>query len=599
MVAFAASFVVAAVLAPDYERAWALLPALWISVFPKSVIPALLAVGGWAVIFRAALPWMPSEARRSWLATLAVGALPALGLVRLVNRERLPGFWEAPSVIGNVGLLCAMLVAGLLLSRALLLWHHRAFARSSSARLTWSTWGAWAALALLVPAGLFVARSVQEPAGPHVFILLIDVLGAGHLGCYGYERATSPHIDRFAQDAVLFEQTTSSSTFTKTSVASLFSGLAPHHHGVYVGNLRDSADRVTSDVLSRDLTVLAEEMRRCGFLTLGLVHNEQLRPYMGFDQGFDLYDNEPGWMPGMATEFRAQRARWPRSERLFAYVHFLDLHGPYCPIPPYDTMFGRYSDAFDEIDQHSTWQKYVHQVRSKEIEPTQADLEQLRSLHDGLLVFVDEWIGRILDDLKADGLYDQSLIVLTGDHGDAFGQHGFINHANTPYEEIVRVPLLIKLPGSRNGGSRVKTPVGLVDVLPTLLDFVGQVSTAPRDGQSFLPWLEDPAAAPPLSPRTYVSEYGLTASLREGDWKLVYDPRRPLELYDLGADPKELLNVYAEEPEIARRLEERLEAVFAARRQLREGERVVVDPETLRELEALGYWKPGPATVAG
>ncbi len=580
--AFAASFILAAIRAPDYQQPWTLLPSLWVSAFSKIAPLAPLALGGWLAIHRAVASWVPSETKRSWLATLAVGTLPALGLCWLVNRERLPGFWERTSVVANVILSFALLAFGLLLSRALLVWQRRAFVRGSSALLTWG------AVALLVLAGFFVVRWNRKPAGPHVFILLVDVLRADHLGCYGYERPTSSHIDRFAEDAILFEQAISSSTFTKTSVASLFSGLDPYHHGVYVGNRKDAAERVISDVLGRDLTVTAEEMKRCGFLTLGLVHNAQLRPYMGFDQGFDRYDNDPGDMFRMAAGFRAERGRWPRSERLFAYLHFLDLHGPYRPIPPYDTMFGRYSDTYDGIQLGKTWHRYVTDVRLGKIAPTAIDIEQLRALYDGQLVHVDEWIGRILGDLRADGLYDLSLIVLTGDHGDGFWEHGFIDHSTLPYEELVHVPLLIKLPGSRNGGARVKTPVGLVDLLPTLLDFAGCTSLEPRDGTSLVTLLENPAGALPLQ-RTYVCEFQASAAIRKGNWKLVYHPRRLLELYDLERDPEELQNLYSEEPEIARELEQRLQAVLAARRGAAETEGAVVDPETVRELEELGY----------
>lgn len=585
--AFVSSLLAAGVRAPDYQRAWTLLLRLWLSAFPGAALVAPVAVVAWLAIFRALAPRLASETKRSSVATFSVGLLPALWFGWLVNRELLPGFWDPASVIANAILFLAFLAIGLLLTRALVAWHRRALVRDAAPLFTAG------ALIVVMLAGLFLYQATRKPSGPHVFVFLIDVLGAGHLSCYGYERATSPRIDRFAKDAILFEQAISSSTFTKTSVASLFTGLAPHHHGVYVGSLRDSADRITSDVLSRDHTVMAEEMKRSGFVTLGIVHNGQLRPYMGFDQGFDLYDNDPGPMPKMAAQFRVERGRWARSQRLFAYVHFLDLHGPYRPIPPYDKKFGRYSDTFDAIDTHDVWQKYVGAVKMNKIKPTEADIEQLRSLHDGQLVFVDEWIGRVLDDLKADGLYDESLIVLTGDHGDAFWEHGFINHSNVPYQELVRVPLLIKLPGSKNGGSRVKTPVGLVDLLPTLLDFGGETGTGRRDGTSFLGMLENPAGEP--RPGIQISEFEASAAIREGDWKLLYRPRQPLELYDLGRDPRERTNRYPEAPapEVVHRLEQRLAAVLNARQQVSDRERVVVDPKTVRELEALGYLGAG------
>ncbi len=574
-----ASFFVAGIRACDYQRAWALLPTLWVSAFPAAAPLGVVAVGAWLAIFRALARWFPGETKRARISTLAVGLLPALGLGRLVNRELLPGFWELTSLSANALLSLAFLAVGWLLSGALVAWHRRSLVRDAEPLFDLG------AIVVVVLAGLFLVRSSQEPSGPHIFVLLIDVLRADHLSCYGYERATSPHIDRFAEDAILFERAISASTFTKTSVASLFTGLAPHHHGVYVGNRRDTAEHVTSDVLGHEETTLAEQMKRSGFLTIAFVMNGQLRPYMGFDQGFDLYDNHPGPIPAIAARFRQQYGRLARLEQLFAYLHFLDLHAPYRPIPPYDTLFGRYSDTYADFDE-TRWGEYLGDVKTAVTVPTEADIEQLRALYDGQLAYVDEWIGSILDALKADRLYNQSLIILTADHGDGFWEHGFIHHSTTPYEELIHVPLLIKLPGSRNGGSRVKTPVGLVDFLPTLVDFVGGTTPERSDGTSLLDMLEDPAKS--SAPRTFVSEYQKIVAVLEGRWKLIQDPRRSLQLYDLETDPGERVNRFEEEPVVARRLGKCLAAVLDARA-MNPTRPVVVDPETIRELEALGY----------
>jgi arylsulfatase A-like enzyme len=436
----------------------------------------------------------------------------------------------------------------------------------------------------LVPVVLQGLSGRRDP-GPDVVVILIDILGADRLGCYGYQRPTSPHIDRFAREAVLFENAISSATFTKTSVASLFTALYPFRHGVYEGTLR-KGEVFESDVLARSDRTLAEDLSALGLHTVAWVENGQLRGYMGFDQGFDLYRDQPGDAETIGSEFSAWRRAWAGRTRYFAYLHLLDLHGPYDPGPSFQGRFGPETEATQGLD-HESWRVFKRDVNDGELQLTDADLEALSARHDEKLLEVDAQVGRILDDLRASGRWDDTLVVITSDHGEAFGEHGFIAHSKPPYDELVRVPLLVKLPGSRAGGRRVSDMVGLVDVAPTLVELLGGEPRRDVDGRSFAAALEADGDA--LEPRTHFMEHHAFVGVRTERWKYIRRGGRSSELYDLSADPGEQEECSAQYPDVAARFRAACEGALEQRALRTQGERVDVDPETLEQLKGLGY----------
>ena len=465
----------------------------------------------------------------------------------------------------------------------------------AAGRGRWSSRAAIVAAVLFAVALLFLALSFDfappEPVGPDVIVVLLDVLRADHLSVYGYGRETSPKIDAFAQDAVIFDQAISQSTFTKTSVASIFSARYPFRHGVYEGSLSDTESNITSDVLPESLPTLAEAFRDGGYTTAAWVQNDQLRSYMGFQQGFDLYHERVGKANDIVNAFLS----WQRKKRrgsFFAYLHILDIHGPYTPPPPYDTKFGTYSDTYEV--QMPRWRTYRREVARGEVVPSEADIEQLKALYDGEIAAVDAAVGRLFDELRSRGLYEDSIIVVTSDHGDGFYDHGYVGHSTTPYEELIRVPLLIKLPGNRFAGTRVADVQPLVDLAPTLLELAGAPAMADTDGVSQVSRLrgagraggEDRAPAD-TEDRVVVSEFKECVALRDERWKYMRCGDEAPGLFDLHRDPGEKDNVLELHPEVAERLGERAEAVRTLRRA--PADRVVVDAETVEALKALGY----------
>lgn len=438
------------------------------------------------------------------------------------------------------------------------------------------------------------ARGTDDGGRPDVLILLVDALRADHLSSYGYSRPTTPALDALAADAVRFEQVIASSTFTKSSIASLLTGRHPYQHGVYWGSL-ERGSGVTADLLPPSETTLAEVLRDHGYLTAAWVQNSHLREFMGFGQGFVDYHDQQGGIERIHRRFgRFLRGPGPRHP-FFAYLHYIDLHDPYLPEPPYDTMFGGDRRVYDGIDL-AEWGAYLKAVREGREVPSADELAQLRGLYDGQLRYVDEQIGRLLAQLRERGIYDDSLIVVTSDHGDAFYEHGAISHSTTPYEELVRVPLLVKLPGSRFAGRIVEPQVRLIDVLPTVLKGVGIESELPGvAGCALQPLMRAGPGAAPLDPACQVAvieiaqgEEAPTVAVRTGGLKYIHDGSEIGELYDLVADPGERVDLAAERPEDAHRLR-RLALDVVAARDAEPAQRLDLDERTVRELKALGY----------
>ena len=540
--------------------------------FPEGIAFALLGLALWWLLAR-------GPARRpflGWLVT-ALAFLPAaIVLVLPLNRICLPDKFEPLSLVANGCAALAFAVLTYLGAKFLARW------REAPAGIPIS-------LVVLgaVPVTAHLLGDVRtENSAPDVLVLLVDVLGAQRLGCYGYERPSSPNIDAFAEDAVLFENAISASTFTKTSVATLFTGLNPHHHLVYRGDLRDTHDRITSDVLGDEKQTLAELVSEQGLTPVAWVQNGQIHDYMGFAQGFAYYGDQMGSITKIRPLFKSWANSMAERTQYFAYLHFIDLHAPY--VPP-NHLRGRYGPDTPASRERvfDSWRVFRNEVNFRGRELSEADLEALSARHDETLLFVDEWVGGILDDLRASGRYDDTMIVLLGDHGDAFMQHGFIAHAMPPFDELVHVPLIVKLPGNAQAGRRESRMVGLVDLAPTLLDYLGAPVPDSMDGRSFLDLLLDPQAD--MKPRTYFSEIERTIAMRTQRWKYLRFPRKAGRLYDLAADPGETTEVSALHPEVAERFELAVQHAIDERKRGGHAETVVLDEETVDALKALGY----------
>lgn len=618
-----------------------LLDALTLALL--GALTAGVALGAWTgrEYAAAGFPWMTVEAARSAADRFLAGALVFLVLylvaLRLLRR-RMRGE-PAPEILAaalasapfgllwayhfnlrhalrpadllepfglwpNLRLLALFLVALAAVTAVLVAWSRRGSIVSAGRRRLAAPLVLALLLAALQAAPILHARGAEPAASaerPNVVVLLVDALRADHLGVYGYPRETSPAIDAFARDAVVFEQAISQSTFTKTSIASLFTGRAPYEHGVYWGDRRTAGGGLTSDALSERETTLAEALRTRDYLTAAWVQNSHLRPHMGFAQGFVDYRDQQGDAARIDRRFLAWLSGPARFERFFAYLHYIDLHDPYLPDPPHDTMFGGSGAAAYEGIDLDEWGAYLEGVRSGRIDLPEERVEAFRALYDGQIRYLDQRVGRLLEELRERGLYDDSVIVLTSDHGDAFMEHGFISHSAAPYDELARVPLIVKLPGSRHAGRRVERQVRLIDLAPTVLDLTGAPRPRRMSGCSLVPLVEgrpeDWAAERPecsiaVTEIAEVEGEPPTLGLRAGGVKYIVGPRGE-ELYDLESDPLERRDLLAaglpqdRAADLAafRGLAERI----AELRSLSRAGSVELDPQMVRELKALGY----------
>jgi arylsulfatase A-like enzyme len=449
-------------------------------------------------------------------------------------------------------------------------------------------------LLILLNSGLAYAfRSPETKARPDVLVLLVDALRADHLGAYGYERETSPAIDSLAQDGVLFSQTIAQSTFTKSSIASLFTGRNVYQHGVYWGSHKENPQHITSDLLSLEEHTLAEHLATAGYLTSAWVQNSHLRGFMGFSQGFVNYQDQQGSIATIHRRFFRFLKTGARRYPFFTYLHYIDLHDPYRPPAPYDTLFGTFEDVYSGVD-FSNWGSYLKAVREGRQQLSAQEVEQLRAYYDGLIRLVDDELARLFAELKRSGLYDQTLIILTSDHGDAFLEHGFISHSTTPYEELVRVPLIVKFPKGVHRGQRVEEQVRLVDVMPTVLALAGvEEDLEGVAGCSLLPLLGESLDLRSPDCTHAVSEIAEegrepTLAVRTSRYKLIRFAGGNEELYDLEKDPGEQNPIVALEDPTVEELRNIAGLVTEARKR-EETDTIVLDEQQIKELKALGY----------
>ncbi|MBP7779597.1 MAG: sulfatase-like hydrolase/transferase [Acidobacteria bacterium] len=414
-----------------------------------------------------------------------------------------------------------------------------------------------------------------SPTPRHLVLVTIDTLRADRLGVYGATTVPTPHLDRIAREGVHAAEANAHSPITRPAHASLLTGLYPPEHG-----LRDNISRP----LASTVPTLAEVLAGKGFTTAAFVSSFVLAKQSGLDRGFAHYDDVFDAGSGDAVLFvnSVQRRgdqtlekveQWldarPADQRTTPtalWVHLYDPHDPYEPPEPYATRF--------------------------------ADRP-----YDGEVAWTDELIGRLRAMLEVHGLWQDALVVITADHGEALGEHGETGHGYFAYETTLRVPLIARGPGLP-AATTIPGVVRAVDVMPTVLALLGAGAAAPpTTGVSLAAAFR--GGTPPSAP-TYAEsltplihyQWSDLRVLRDGRWKYILAPRP--ELYDLAADPGETTNRAAAEPARARALRAALEGVLRAERDRSAAEApgtaaAALSADTLQKLGALGYVSPGAA----
>ncbi len=414
-------------------------------------------------------------------------------------------------------------------------------------------------LGLMVGGGwLFTQSRARAPEMPNVVLISIDTCRADHLSCYGHQGNTTPNIDAIAAEGIVFENVISPAPNTLPAHCSLLTGTNPPYHGVHDNhNYRLSESNVT----------LAEILKGQGYTTGAFVSAFVLDSQFGLDQGFDTYDDDLQGVASPARVLNERRAEdanraaglWLEKhagDRFFLFLHYYDPHSPYAPPEPFASTFKN-------------------------------------DLYAGEIAYVDHQIGELVDKLKRLKLYDQTLIIVTADHGEGRGDHGETWHSYFIYHSTTKVPLIVKLPG-RHKSSRVAEIVGLIDVVPTVLSYLGTPVPSQVSGQDLSPYF---AGKKRSGKERYIYSESLTPTkygcsplfgLETGRSKYIQTSRP--ELYDLINDPGETTNILEKSPQQARVFQERLREVIAEQlRTQSDGGSLELDEKDIRRLESLGY----------
>jgi len=415
-----------------------------------------------------------------------------------------------------------------------------------------------------------------------VLLLVVDCLRADRVGAdEPYPREVSTHIDALSREGTRFTRAFAQSSWTRPSLPTILTGLYPSEHGL--GAFLQESDRVTGGSLSPGAVTAAEAMRALGYATALFGQQNQLAPKFGLDQGFDAYDHKAARAARIHQRFLTWLDDGPKRP-FFAYLHYLELHWPYCPP---EAVRGLFTDGYQGRSLCADWRRLRDEIRSGAVVLTAEEIEAMRGKYDEELVALDREIGALFAALRERGRWDDALILLTSDHGEEFFEHGGMAHGTTLYDELIHVPLLVKPPKSWQapGGATVDALVELRDLLPTLLDAGGAVLGEEVAVRSLLPW----ASGGQGERREFVvSELGDTIAVRTAARKLIVRRDAPPTLYDLERDPGETRDVAAEEPAEVARLEGMLRRWRAGLAPIRPGAETL-DDETVEGLRALGY----------
>jgi arylsulfatase A-like enzyme len=413
----------------------------------------------------------------------------------------------------------------------------------------------------------------------NVLFVLIDTLRADRLHVYGYPRETSPEIDRLAASGVRFAHQLSQSSWTKCSMASLWSTLYPAHNGV----------TRYDDILSPDAHLPAEVLHEAGFRTVGIFRNGWVAPNFGFDQGFDLYIR-PTIAPRPPSMRRANPTvsdRGTDEDAVSSALEFLRVRG------------------------HDRWFLYLHLMDVHEYtydEQTALFGGTISDVYDNAIRWVNSVLSVLFDELAAQGYAENTLVVVVADHGEAFLERGFEGHARNVFPEVTTVPLVISFPFRLDPGVVVEARTRNVDIWPTLFDLLGLPAPTETDGRSLLPVLlaaarGEPAPGPDPTGIAHIDQnWGQrnqrpapNVAVRDGDLRYVRvpDSPRPIErLFDITGDPTEVIDRASERPDDVARLRAIADGYLATPPRWGAAPRREIEEFELNQLRALGYAVP-------
>jgi arylsulfatase A-like enzyme len=497
----------------------------------------------------------------------------------------------------------------------------------------------------------FVSRHGKKP---NVILITLDTARADHLSCYGYQRKTTPFIDSFAEDSMLFKNAYSTSSWTFPAHASIFTGMYPSKHGggedpaysqylfkKYGRELKGvekepDLEQKAMKLLADKNVTLAEILSAQGYKTCGIIGGPACSSFTGLGQGFDFYDNtiyNPFYEKNYFTVFRIRIIRrffslvdimarygiakpgktapqvnavafdWldkHYKHPFFLFCNFYDVHYPYYPPTPYDKLFaGGDTDAVKHFACRAMnasfidgQRQIIDAVLSRKHTLSHAERDILISQYDGEFRYLDYHIHKLLQKLKDLKVYDNTMIIITSDHGESFGEHNYMEHSFCLYEDAIKIPLLIKYPLARVRGVSEK-PASLVDIFPSILSVLSLPIPAGVQGD-ILPDVRHPIISESNIYWKYVLQYGpyLNKNLKtisDGTFKYIWESNGNSELYNIKQDPLELNNLISRLPAQAQAMQVLLDDWSASFKPVVAAKPYEIDNAAKETLRDLGY----------
>jgi arylsulfatase A-like enzyme len=410
-------------------------------------------------------------------------------------------------------------------------------------------------------------------------LITIDTLRARNLGAYGYERNTSPHIDRLAQQGVLFLDAFAPSSWTLPSLGSLLSSRNPQRHGAGIVRL---TGKPTVTAMATDLPVLAEVLGGAGYTSAVFFESAYPLDQIGITRGFDRIEKRPSTRSAEIRSWMEERGQAP----FFLWLHYLKPHTPYVPSPESDRLFTE-----ESVDSHRSLTEYWNRKECrKRYEEASPEVERIRlGFYDESIRDSDLRVGETLAALRELGLEENTLVVLTSDHGEEFFEHGGCDHGETLYDEVLHVPLVLRHPAGIASGVRIPGQVRLIDVAPTILALLDLEIPEGFAGRSLTPQLSGEAEDRPVF-AGFLANGEPAVALRMDGFKYMHHPRRlRYALYDLKTDPEEQINLIGSGHHPKLREFRELTRAWLTEDDAAPSVPVSIDDETRQRLEALGY----------
>ncbi len=420
---------------------------------------------------------------------------------------------------------------------------------------------------------------------PNIILITLDTTRADHLGCYGYERPTSPNIDQLAAESLVYERAIASATWTLPSHASLFTGKFTASHGackVVDGPLDltiplygpKAINHYRARSIAENETTLAMLLSDAGYQTMGVVAGPWLKHVFGLNKGFEFYDDDNietvnARLGEEVTDRALQMLRTPSAQPRFLFLNYFDPHSPYCAPPEFSHEFVTDYDL------------------PADVRDDPAAIQKMIGLYDGEIRYMDYHLGRLFEGLKQYGMYDDAWIFITADHGELMGENGAFGHGGEVYQGVVHVPMIVKAPRGQQAPGRDDRWIQLVDVFPQILDVAGVA--IPEGIQGQLPEEIDHPIV--IESRTLpdINTGGDWFSIIDEGWKYVWSSEGNHKFFNLNEDPGEENNLFTQLHDQARLMDDSMHEYLASLPLPGPQAPATIDKKMQATLKSLGY----------